>query len=170
VRDDVWNRFAVITDDLNGDEDPGETDIEFYAIGIKDGNLRMNLGQQRRITVTVTPQSASYGISWSSSDNEIASVDNNGIVSANKTGTATLTVSTPGGITASVEVTVINGTNGDVNGDGDLTVADVITLSNYLIGLEVENFDPALADINGDGEITFADAAMLSDKVMNGTK
>ncbi|MDE5759273.1 MAG: leucine-rich repeat domain-containing protein, partial [Allobaculum sp.] len=32
-RDEVWNRVAVITDDLNGDEDPGETDIEFYAIG-----------------------------------------------------------------------------------------------------------------------------------------
>ncbi|MDE6272811.1 MAG: leucine-rich repeat protein [Muribaculaceae bacterium] len=167
VRDDVWNRFAVIIDDLDGNEDPGDVNIEFSAIGMENDNLRLNIGQQRKINITITPQSIANDIVWSSSDNEIASVDDHGIVTANNVGTATLTISTSTGITASIEVTVINGMNGDVNGDGELTVADVITLSNYLIGLDVENFDPALADVNGDGEITFADAAMLSEKVVS---
>lgn len=170
VKDDVWNKFAVFIDDLSADETPEDAKVELSAIGIENGSLRLNLGQQLKITVTVTPQSAADGLTWKSSDSAVASVDRNGNVSAIAEGSAVITVTTSTGISASVTVTVINGKPGDVNGDGELTVADVITLSNYLIGLDVESFDPALADVNGDGEVTFADAAMLSNQVVNGSK
>jgi hypothetical protein len=42
---------------------------------------------------------------------------------------------------------------GDVNCDGDITVADAVTVLNAMAGEEV----PGNADVNGDGEVTVAD-------------
>ena len=50
---------------------------------------------------------------------------------------------------------------GDVNGDGDVDIFDVYTLSRYLAGYEVEGIIPANGDINGDGDVDIFDAWML---------
>lgn len=50
---------------------------------------------------------------------------------------------------------------GDVNGDGDVDIFDVYTLSRYLAGYEVEGIIPANGDINGDGDVDIFDAWAL---------
>ena len=50
---------------------------------------------------------------------------------------------------------------GDVNGDGDVDIFDVYTLSRYLAGYEVEGIIPANGDINGDGDVDIFDAWTL---------
>ena len=51
-------------------------------------------------------------------------------------------------------------TLGDVNGDGEVTVADANMIVNHYTGnLDgTEKFSEKAADMNGDGEITIADA------------
>lgn len=48
--------------------------------------------------------------------------------------------------------------NGDVNKDGDITIADVTALVNIILGTY---FDAENADINSDGHITFDDVSAL---------
>ncbi|MBR4131080.1 MAG: dockerin type I repeat-containing protein [Bacteroidaceae bacterium] len=50
-------------------------------------------------------------------------------------------------------VVVNGGSKGDVNGDGDVTIADGVAVLNAMAGEEV----PGNADVNGDGEVTIAD-------------
>jgi hypothetical protein len=47
---------------------------------------------------------------------------------------------------------------GDVNKDGDITIADVTALVNIILGTY---FDAENADINSDGHITFDDVSAL---------
>ena len=50
-------------------------------------------------------------------------------------------------------VVVNGGSKGDVNGDGDVTIADGVAVLNAMAGEEV----PGNADVNRDGEVTIAD-------------
>ena len=50
---------------------------------------------------------------------------------------------------------------GDVNGDGEVDIFDVYTLSRYLAGYEVEGIIPANGDVNGDGDVDIFDAWTL---------
>ena len=57
---------------------------------------------------------------------------------------------------------------GDVNGDGAITLLDVITLISNLI--KDTDIDTATADLTGDGKVNLADALTLIRKVLNGYK
>jgi hypothetical protein len=51
---------------------------------------------------------------------------------------------------------------GDVNGDGNVTIADVTALVNIILGKDTEGvYDHEAADVNGDGGITIADVTAL---------
>ena len=54
---------------------------------------------------------------------------------------------------------------GDVNGDGEVTVADANTIIGIILG-SIDNI-PA-ADVNGDGEITVADVNAVISLIING--
>lgn len=47
---------------------------------------------------------------------------------------------------------------GDVNGDGEVTIADANAIVNYYLGETSDGIDKEAADVNGDGEITISDA------------
>ena len=56
---------------------------------------------------------------------------------------------------------------GDVNHDGNITIADVTTLIDYL--LSNDSAIPAEADVNDDGSASIADVTSLIDYLLNGT-
>ncbi|MBR1543655.1 MAG: starch-binding protein [Muribaculaceae bacterium] len=56
--------------------------------------------------------------------------------------------------------------SGDVNGDGDVDVSDVVALANYVMGSTPEEFVPEAADINGVDGIDIADVVALAGMVM----
>lgn len=67
------------------------------------------------------------------------------------------------------EVTVpTTALKGDVNGNGEVTIADVSALIDYLLGTEVENFNAANAHVNDDDDITIADVSALIDMLLSG--
>ena len=54
---------------------------------------------------------------------------------------------------------------GDVDGDGEVSIADVTALIDYLLGLDHE-VDHQTADVNADGEISIADVSALIDMLL----
>lgn len=56
---------------------------------------------------------------------------------------------------------------GDVNGDGVLTIADVVAIINYLNNVLSFNFDSEAADANRDGKITTEDAEHVINILLN---
>lgn len=63
-----------------------------------------------------------------------------------------------------------NPMRGDVNGDGDISIADVTTLIDYLLGGSSLDITEATADANGDGAISIADVTTLIDYLLGGVQ
>ena len=81
--------------------------IPVTGVSLNKNSTSIGVGQTETLTATVLPNNATNkGVSWSSSNTGIASV-NNGVVTANAVGTARITVTTTnGGYTAHCDVTV----------------------------------------------------------------
>ncbi len=56
---------------------------------------------------------------------------------------------------------------GDVDNDGEVAIADVAALTDYLLGNDVDPFNALNADFDQDGEIAIADVAALIDYLLN---
>lgn len=56
--------------------------------------------------------------------------------------------------------------NGDANGDGSITTADVVCIINHVLGITNENFEIRLADTDGNNLVTMKDAATVVRKLM----
>lgn len=69
-------------------------------------------GETLSILATILPESAKASkLSWSSSDNEVGTVDFNGNLHSKSAGTVTVTATSEEGVTASIEITVKSSTN-----------------------------------------------------------
>ena len=55
---------------------------------------------------------------------------------------------------------------GDVNGDGEVNVSDVVALANFAMGETTEGFNKEAADLNNDGEVNIGDVVALANQVM----
>ena len=75
------------------------------SVSLNTTTLTIEPGATMMLMATVTPSNADATVTWSSSDNAIAMVDNNGTVSAHTVGTATITAQA-GDKTATCTVTV----------------------------------------------------------------
>ena len=85
--------------------------VNFFATGITVSPTSLNLYKiedTATLTATVAPAGADKSVTWTSSDTSVATVDENGTVTAVAYGTATITATTNDGtdLTASCEVTV----------------------------------------------------------------
>lgn len=99
---------------------------------------------------------------WTTSDDRIVNVDENGNVTAIANGSATIKVECSGykvEVKCEVVVSDISYMLGDVNRDGEITSADAQLILRYCVGkVELDDEQLILADLNSDGEITSADA------------
>ena len=55
---------------------------------------------------------------------------------------------------------------GDVNGDGDVDIADAVCIVNYVVGKPNTTFIAKAADVNGDGDVDIADAVRIVNLVV----
>ena len=101
AQDDITKRYGLY-DTVNEIFYPSCTENEFtYIIPITtnltlDG-MNIAIGSTKRITRTITPVTASQNLTWSSSDPGIATVDQNGNVTAASYGNVTITATTTDG-------------------------------------------------------------------------
>lgn len=105
---------------------------------------KIEVGKTLTLTATVTPETNTDTIVWTSSDDTVASVDQNGVVTALTTGSATITA-TVGQISATCLLTVVDtasGINQVTTDNGTVTIYD-------LQGRRVVNPNKGIYIING---------------------
>lgn len=68
--------------------------------------VNIGVGQEYTLQSTVTPSNAPQEVTWSTSDDSIADVDENGVITGKKTGTVNITATTENGKTATCKVNV----------------------------------------------------------------
>ena len=84
--------------------------IPVASISLDKTSLELNAGDKQQLTATVSPSNATAkDIHWASSDESIAKVDEDGLVTAVAPGTATITAYGSSGVSASCTVTVKEG-------------------------------------------------------------
>ena len=94
------------------------------GITLDQTSLSLNSGTTAQLSATISPEDAIATITWTSSDESIATVDQNGLVTAVANGTCTITATTSvSGKTATCEVTVVQ-------------LVTSITLSHTTLNLE----------------------------------
>ena len=57
---------------------------------------------------------------------------------------------------------------GDVNADGTISLLDIMTVIDHILGNEPEDFVLEAADLNNDEDIGLADIMMIIDIILNG--
>lgn len=63
-------------------------------------------------------------------------------------------------------LTVTEAMMGDVNGDGRVSVTDVISMNSYILEEEPAQFIRKVADLNGDGKVTITDMVQVIDIIL----
>ena len=123
------------------------------------------LGSERYIMPTVTPASAApeAKFTYSTEDDDVITVDENGLVKGIAPGTGVVTVSC-GSVSTNVEITVTAGALllGDADLSGEVDIIDATTIQRHdvdlltLVGTALQ-----LADVDRDGEVTIIDATWI---------
>jgi hypothetical protein len=87
--------------------------VSVTSVILNKTSLSLTAGQVERLTATVSPENAfDKAVTWASSNESVATVDDNGLVTAKAPGKATITVtSKDGGHAASCTITVKSVTN-----------------------------------------------------------
>lgn len=84
-----------------------EKRIHVQSITLSTNQIEITEKEKKKLSYTIYPENASgYHLKWKSSDPDIASIDNEGTVTAKKPGQTTISISTDEGINALCSVTV----------------------------------------------------------------
>jgi hypothetical protein len=57
---------------------------------------------------------------------------------------------------------------GDANGDGEVNMADAMSVANYILGTSDDSFNFDAADANLDGKVGMADVMFIMNYIRNG--
>lgn len=99
----VWKKFSIVEVDENGNDI-----IKVESITLTPSQLNIKKGEQAQLSYLVTPQNASNSVvSWSSSNNSIVHVDENGRITAMNVGEAHIICSSTDGTNISASCKVI---------------------------------------------------------------
>ena len=134
--------------------------------GQKIETLELVSGEEYQLGAAITPEHVSDDtVNWSSADETVATVDENGKVTAVANGKKTTITATCGNVSASI-VVKSHAQVGDAKMDGKVEISDAVDIANYVVGKktvaeEDREFYVKAANANGDEEglITFADAS-----------
>ena len=112
------------------------------------------------LTVNMLPSNAIEPIIWSSSDNNVIMVDDQGFITGLSTGSATITASTYDNLIQTSCVVTVLDIDCDVNNDGSVDVSDLNAVINVMLGRD-GSVSQSDADINSDGVIDIFDVNMI---------
>ena len=132
------------------------------SIAIQSDAATLKKGRKLMLTATVLPATATVATyTWSSSDESLATVDAEGMVTALSAGNVEISATANDGsdVASSVALTILPPAKGDSNDDDRVTITDAVNTANYAVGHEVEKFCKEAADVNADSRITLADAS-----------
>ena len=123
-------------------------------------NYSVTIGNKKQMQVNQSPSDALLPdhINWESSNKDVATVNENGIIEAKSIGEPIITAKTQNGKTASCNLKVINYLLGDVNKDEKITLADYTKILAHVKKTKLlTEEEQKRADVNQDGKVTLAD-------------
>lgn len=124
--------YAVVTEEVA--KALGVTETKVTGVSLDETEITLKKGATKTLTATVAPADAgNQNVTWSTSDDKIATVDQTGKVTAVAKGEATITVTTEdGGYTAACKVTVTetSGGGGGGGGGGGSAISHSVTVGN----------------------------------------
>lgn len=138
---------------------------DIYFLNTK---VNLNVGNRYMQEVLTYPSDAMTNeIMWSSSNEEVVAVDKDGIITALKKGTATVTARLADEEKAvSYEVTVAASDKGDINGDNEIDILDILACLDHTSEKEVlTGTAHQAADVVEDGIVDIFDLMKLLDYV-----
>lgn len=155
------------------------TGIVIYENGAAAADTKeMEIGATAAFTATVDPSTTTDTVSWTVKQGE---TDVTATVLTIADGTATFTAptveadtvytvtATAGSVSDSIAITVKAAvaqiTYGDVDGDGAITIDDVVMILKKLGGASLTGFNEAAADVDVDGAITIDDVVRILKKL-----
>lgn len=117
--------------------DPG-TNIDISGITVNRTNVSLNKNETVQLTIDLSPSNHTMSrvIKWQSSNAKVASVDNNGKITAIGSGTATITATTVNGKSAKCTVTV-NEKNVAVTENEVLKHLELTKKDEYIVGFKL---------------------------------
>ena len=106
-------------------------------ITLNKSELSLEAGSSETLVATVTPSDVNHSVTWTSSNPSVATVDQNGKVTAMRYGSANITAKTADGtnLTASCQVTIFSNeqsTNTVLVGNGTI-LSEILPICNFLL-------------------------------------
>ena len=149
------------------------------SVALNKTTLTLDTGKTANLKATVYPSNAANKkCTWSSSNTRVATVDGNGKVTAKQVGTATITVKTANGKTASCNVTVqavptsvsLNKTSLTLDVSKSYTLAKTVSPSNAVTSYTWSSSNTRVATVDSNGKVTAkkAGTATITVKTSNG--
>ena len=134
-----------------------------YKLKINKENLKLNENSTFKLNIYTEPEVIinTSDITWTSLNNNIATVDENGTVKGIAKGTTTIRAKFNGQTIESI-IEVIDYLKGDMNKDGNISITDVIKLLRVYLELDNEEADTiTIGDMNNSENITITDVIIL---------
>ena len=138
-------------------------------ITLNESSITLNPRQTYRLTAQLAPGlEDEAGVVWQSDNTNIVTVTADGLVKAISHGVAFVSASYYGEEAICEVIVMENPMVGDVNGDGEVNIADINALIDAILGGNIKPNDIGLYDTNVDGEVNIADINALIDLILNG--
>ncbi len=146
--------------------EPAGSTVAVTGVSLSTTSASVSIGETVQLTATVAPDDASnQGVTWSSSDTDVATVSSKGVVTGVATGSATITVTTSDGgytATASVEVTSISVTGVSLSSStASITIGDTVHFIATVSPTDATNTnvswsssDESVATVDSEGIVT----------------
>ena len=130
--------------------------LKGLTVSLKE--IKLSVGEKTVVQILPDPLNANFTAwDWQTSNSRIATVDEHGVVEAKSKGTATITLSSDNGISASCRIQVGDAAYGDANDDGVVDKKDYKIVVDYIARKNPSGFNFKNADINEDGVIDIND-------------
>lgn len=150
--------------------------VEIETLTLNKNKTSIEKGETEELTATILPENTTEDttITWSSSDNSIATVDKNGLITAVTPGTVKITAATVSGLTDECEVTVTSTLKSiSINSEKEnLVINGNKETVQLTVSKNPEDADPSIDDVNwssGDESIATVDENGLVTAIAPGT-
>lgn len=155
----TFNGCTVYKNSNSSEEIPDST-VTLKSLQINPSEYNMTIGETANLQITKQPSNASANLSWTSSDNSVVSVTNDGTITALATGTAIITVSS-GDISSTCNITVSKLTSLSISpSEYTMIVGDTFALTATLkpanadVTLNWSSNDDNIVSVDDQGIIT----------------
>ena len=139
------------------------------SISLSQENLAIRKNHTAQLSAIVAPTDATNAsFIWSSTNEDVAKVSEDGVISAIAPGDAVIKATSQDGsqVEASCQVKVLPVLKGDSNDDDEINVVDAVNTVNYIFNKVTGIFVFEAADVNSDDHISISDVTGTTDLIM----